>query len=78
MPVSIRIRRDTLQAWELNDPVLFSGELGLDTTSKKIKVGDGFNEWTKLPYLNESDFDALRTEYGNETDFTLAYELSKL
>jgi hypothetical protein len=77
MSVSIRIRRDSSQAWEQNDPVLFSGELGLDLTAKKIKCGDGFNEWTKLPYLNENEIDALRGEYGNETDFTIHFELSK-
>ena len=78
MPVSIRIRRDTLQAWELNDPVLFSGELALDTTSKKIKVGDGFTEWTNLNYLNDEQFTELRAEFGNETDFQIHLELAKL
>ena len=78
MSVSIRLRRDSAERWLENDPVLFQGELGADLTNKKLKLGDGFNEWSKLPYLNSEELDEIRSEYGNETDFELYYELFKL
>jgi len=77
MSVSIRIRRDTEARWLENDPVPHQGELCMDITNHKIKLGDGFNEWSKLPYMESSGVDALREEYGNETDFTINYELFK-
>ena len=77
MSVSIRIRRDTSANWALNDPVLFAGEIALDLTAKRVKLGDGFNEWSNLEYLNDSELAAIRSDYGNETDFIIEYELSK-
>jgi hypothetical protein len=77
MSVSLRIRRDSEARWLENDPVPHQGELCMDITNHKIKLGDGFNEWSKLPYLGSSGVDALREEYGNETDFILNYELFK-
>ena len=58
-------------------PVLFIGELGLDITNKRIKAGDGFSEWTKLPYIEETGLERIRSEYGDETDFILQLELNK-
>jgi len=78
MPVSIRVRRDSSQAWEQNNPVLFQGEFGLDLTNKRVKLGDGFTEWTNLNYLNDEQFTELRAEFGNETDFQIHLELAKL
>jgi hypothetical protein len=78
MSVSIRLRRDSAERWLENDPVLFQGELGADLTNKKLKLGDGFNEWSKLPYLNSEGLEEIRSEYGNETDFELYYEMFKL
>jgi len=49
----------------------------MDITNHKIKLGDGFNEWSKLSYMESSGVDALREEYGNETDFIINYELFK-
>jgi hypothetical protein len=78
MSVSLRIRRDTAVNWEALDPVLFQGELGMDLTNKRIKLGDGFTEWASLDFVNDTQFAELRTEYGNETDFQIYLELSKL
>lgn len=48
----IQIRRDTSSAWSTNNPVLDSGELGLDLTTGRIKVGDGSSTWQNLDYLH--------------------------
>ena len=75
--IRIQIRRDSSTNWLTNDPALGQGELGLDTTSKRLKIGDGFTSWTNLPWLEDNGLNQLRTEYGNELDFILQLELNK-
>jgi hypothetical protein len=74
MSVSIRLRQDTAELWENRDPVLHQGELGVDTTNMKMKLGDGFTRWNALPYVG--DLDEVRAEYGNQTDFNETFEQS--
>jgi hypothetical protein len=50
--VTIKIRRATTLQWNVSTKVLSVGELGLDTTLNKLKVGNGSSLWTALPYLN--------------------------
>jgi len=50
----IKIRRDSSTNWTNVNPTLDSGELALDTTGNKIKVGNGNSNWTSLNYLNAS------------------------
>lgn len=61
MAVSIRIqiRGDSAENWESNNPVLLNRELGYDRTNNRIKVGDGINPWTSLPYLRPDVIDDL-------------------
>jgi hypothetical protein len=51
MPNIIKPRRDTAANWASVNPTLASGEIGLDTTTKQFKVGDGTTAWTSLPYV---------------------------
>jgi hypothetical protein len=46
----IQLRRDTAANWTSADPTLAQGELGIETDTLKIKIGDGVTEWTSLPY----------------------------
>jgi len=50
MPVStlIQIRRGTTSQWTTANPILSSGELGLDTTLNQIRIGDGSTAWSSL------------------------------
>lgn len=50
MAVRIQFRRDTAAAWTAANPTLASGELGLETDSRKYKIGDGSTAWTSLAY----------------------------
>lgn len=52
MTAKIQIRRDTTTNWA-SDPVLNSGEFGLDTTLSQIKVGTGA-VWSATPWLTGS------------------------
>ena len=47
----IQIRRDTATAWTNNNPTLANGELGIETDTRFIKLGDGVLDWVNLPYL---------------------------
>jgi hypothetical protein len=52
MTAKIQIRRDTTANWG-TDPVLNSGEFGLDTTLSQLKVGTGA-VWSATPWLTGS------------------------
>ena len=46
----IHHRRDTAANWTSTNPTLASGEMGLETDTTKIKVGDASTAWTSLGY----------------------------
>ncbi len=54
----IQIRRGTASEWTAvnspNGPTLSAGEIGFDTTNKKIKIGDGTTAWASLDYIGAS------------------------
>lgn len=50
MANKIQIRRDTTANWTAADPILSQGELGLDTTLNKIKIGNGTSNWSALSF----------------------------
>ena len=52
MKTKIQIRRDTAANWNSNNPILSSGEFGLESDTQKIKVGNGSATWTSRPYIN--------------------------
>ena len=46
----IQLRRGTAEQWTSANPVLLEGELGLETDTGKIKVGDGVANWNTTTY----------------------------
>lgn len=46
----IQIRRGTAASWTSENPTLEAGEFGLETDTKKTKIGDGSTAWTSLVY----------------------------
>jgi len=53
----IQLRRDSKANWELTNPILAEGELGIETDTRKQKVGDGISHWNNLPYMSGSEID---------------------
>ena len=51
MSQQIQIRRDTEANWTSTDPILAQGELGYETDTDKLKIGDGSNIWSELLYF---------------------------
>ena len=54
MAVQIQSRRDTAANWTTNDPTLAAGEIGLETDTGKLKIGDGATAWTALNYIDSA------------------------
>jgi hypothetical protein len=52
MAVNIQLRRGTAAEWVASNPTLSEGEVGVETDTKKLKVGDGLTVWASLPYIN--------------------------
>lgn len=48
--VQMQQRRDTAAGWTSANPTLLNGELGFETDSKKVKIGDGSTAWNSLAY----------------------------
>lgn len=50
MTTRIKLRRDTAANWTMINPILASGEPGLETDTGQTKYGDGVSRWLVLPY----------------------------
>jgi len=50
MSAQIKLRRDTAANWTSVNPILATGEPGLETDTLKLKYGDGVNRWNALSY----------------------------
>jgi len=48
MAVRIQLRRDTAANWTSNNPTLREGEVGIETDTLKMKVGNGSSTWTQI------------------------------
>lgn len=46
-----RLRRGLAATWAALDDVLLEGEMGLETDTRKIKIGDGTTGWNGLDYF---------------------------
>lgn len=52
----VQILRGTTAEWVADDVVLLLGELGTDTDTGVIKIGDGSSTWSALPVALASQF----------------------
>ena len=50
MATVIQVKRGTAAAWTSANTVLTAGEIGFESDTKKMKVGDGSTAWTSLAY----------------------------
>lgn len=48
------VLRKTSAAWTDLNPVLLEGELGYETNTKFLKVGNGIDLWTELEYMYQN------------------------
>ena len=64
--VVMQQRFDTKKNWNTNNPKLEEGEIGVESDTHKIKVGDGAKPWSELPYIG-SDY-SIPDEYKKTID----------
>ena len=52
MSYRIQMRRDTQVNWGANNPTLSQGEIGYETDTGRLKIGDGTSVWSSLSYFS--------------------------
>ena len=62
----IQVRRDTAAAWTSANTTLATGEIGFETDTNKIKIGNG-TAWNQLPYSPSWLFATVNTFTANQT-----------
>lgn len=53
MARKIQLRRDTAINWSNSNPTLAQGEVGIDLTNNKLKIGTGSTAWNSLSYWDD-------------------------
>jgi hypothetical protein len=79
--VRIQLRRGTAAQWTSANPTLVAGEMGVETDTRKVKVGDGTTAWTSLDYvaadspeISEIAQDAINDALVAGTGITKSYD----
>ena len=49
--MKIQLRRDTKVRWEQYNPILATGEVGIEIDTNRIKIGNETTEWNSLEYV---------------------------
>jgi hypothetical protein len=49
---TIKLRRGIAAHWAVTNPILKSGEPGVETDTGKLKVGNGITPWLALGYIS--------------------------
>ena len=75
LKTKIVLRNDTAENWELHNPQLLAGEIGVETNTGYFKIGDGEHNWNNLPYANKfkstpvaAHYEAIATEGQSDND----------
>lgn len=55
----IQLRRATEPEWIEVDPILRVGEPALSTDVYRLKIGNGHDHWSEIPYLLESEYEEI-------------------
>lgn len=71
MTFTFKLRRGTAAQWLAVDPVLQSGEPGVESDTGKLKIGNGIAKWTQLGYLSGEG-----TPGENGADGASAYQIA--
>lgn len=72
--VRFQLRRATESEWISANPVLLLGEPAYSTDKIQLKIGDGFTNWSALPYINVAGLSGGAGQVGVPTNMaTTAY-----
>lgn len=81
--VNVRLKQkyDTSSNWGTANPILLAGEIGIESDTNKIKIGDGVTNWNDLSYINGSrdgDIILLAGTEDNPINFYEDIEMGKI
>ena len=48
--IQFQLRRGTSTEWSSSNPVLAAGEIGIETNTNLLKIGNGSTAWNSLVY----------------------------
>lgn len=68
MAVKIQLRRGTAAQWTAANPILYEGEFGFETDTRRYKIGNGVHAWndsTNLPYYATGTLTGITTASGS-------------
>lgn len=74
----IRLRRGTTAEWASANPILRSGEPGVDLDTGEFKIGDGVTQWSGLGVINGSNSFESVSKNLSASDATLTYSSGNL
>ena len=60
-------KRGLASRWTSTNPVLLAGELGVESDTNKMKIGDGTTHWTDLAYVKTDTKQIAYTHVQNAT-----------
>ena len=73
MATRMQQRRGTSAQWTTANPVLASGEIGFETDTNQLKIGDGVNSWGSLSYfIDETNLAGSLSDYVEVTSLGVA------
>ena len=52
VPKKLQLRRDTAATWLAVNPILAEGEMGHESDTNAMKIGNGIARWSELVYFN--------------------------
>jgi len=84
MAIQVQIRRGTASEWSSANPILAEGELGYETDTSLIKVGNGTSNWNSLSYIEiagSPSLEKISFDTGSQTltaDGQLAWDSGRL
>jgi hypothetical protein len=72
MSITMQQKRGTASNWTSSNPILLAGEIGFETDTNKMKVGDGTSNWNDLSYTTIND--ELLTAGNNDASSLVSIE----
>lgn len=78
MAVQIQLRNDTSANWASANPTLARGEVGVETDTFLMKVGDGSTAWNSLQYISvdKSQVSYTHTQGAASNTWSIAHNLN--
>lgn len=60
--------------WNAKNPILMDGEMGVESDTRKFKIGNGYDTWKQLEYFVPGDPQVLINQHINAEEPHPAYD----